>query len=151
MYIEIPSVGAYNIKNILFDYNGTIATDGQTLNLKSQLENLSKKYNLFVLTGDTFGDVKDSFQSDHVSLTITKTADDKLAAIQALGPETCIAVGNGSIDYKMLQAAAIGIAVIGDEGCSTKALLHADIIVKDIHHVFSLIDNPTKIIATLKE
>lgn len=151
MNIEIPGVGAYTIKHIIFDYNGTIAMDGQLLNVHSQIENLSKLYTIYVLTGDTFGDVNTAFNLEHVSLMITKTADDKLDAITSLDAQTCIAIGNGSIDHKMLKAAAIGIAIIGDEGCSTKAILNADILVKDINDVFSLINHPTKLIATLKE
>ncbi|PCH84363.1 MAG: HAD family hydrolase, partial [Flavobacteriales bacterium] len=41
--------------------------------------------------------------------------------------------------------------IVGKEGCSTKAILHADIVVNDIFDAFKIISHPKQLIATLKE
>ena len=77
--------------------------------------------------------------------------DSKLEFLNTLDAKQCIAIGNGNIDAKMLKHAAIGIAVLGDEGLSKKAFENSDIVVKSIEDAFNLILDPKKIIATLRE
>jgi soluble P-type ATPase len=59
-------------------------------------------------------------------------------------------VGNGANDQLMLQHAAIGIAVLQEEGLATAALSAADLVVKDILDVFALLKTPERIMATLR-
>lgn len=148
MNLNIPSFGQYEIKNIVFDYNGTIACSGQAIVTANNLKKLTSRFNVYILTGNTFNKIEHI--SDDVQLMITQTAEDKLKAIKKIGPQETIAVGNGNIDHLMLKAAAIGVAVIGQEGCSTKAILNADMVINDIKDFFELVDQPKKIIATLK-
>jgi len=151
MIIEIPNVDTFNIKNILLDYNGTIAESGQILEIDSYLQSLSKNYNVYIVSGDTFGNVKAVMKDHDVTCIITHNAQEKLAFLNRLGPQETIAIGNGSIDAQMLYAAAIGIVVLGQEGCSMKALMNGDILVKSISDAFDMILQPLKLIATLKE
>lgn len=151
MNLDIPGFGKLEINTLVLDYNGTIASSGKPLDIHEDLESLSQAFDIYILTGNTFGDVASQFNHEHVSLILTKTADDKLKTIKTLNPSTCIAIGNGAIDHKMLKVAAIGIAVIGDEGCSTKAIEASDIVVNSINDAISLVVNPLKLVAVLKE
>ncbi|MEE8597171.1 MAG: hypothetical protein V3T09_05115 [bacterium] len=51
----------------------------------------------------------------------------------------------------MLKSASIGIAILGEEGCSTDALLSADIMCKDISDALSAFIYPKRLIATLRK
>jgi P-type E1-E2 ATPase len=75
----------------------------------------------------------------------------KTAFVQNLGAETVIAIGQGANDAGMLQAAAIGIAVLGDEGLAVTTLLSADLVVASIYDALALLDYPTRLIATLRK
>ena len=56
--IEIPNFKTVQIRDIVCDYNGTIAKDGIVLpEIKALFEQLSKEYTLHVITADTFGSV----------------------------------------------------------------------------------------------
>jgi len=50
----------------------------------------------------------------------------------------------------MLKAAALGFCIIGSEGASTKAILSSDVVLGKIEDFFSLIEEPKKLIATLR-
>jgi soluble P-type ATPase len=50
----------------------------------------------------------------------------------------------------MFEVSALPIVIIGDEGCSSKTLLKADIVVKNVEDALSLIINPKRIVATLR-
>ena len=152
MKLVIPGVRTFNIKNIFIDYNGTIATDGVLhKGLLKQLDLLALEFNVFILTGDTFGTVKNTFEHTSIEVIIAHTAYDKLMEVKKRHPEDSVAIGNGSIDHKMFDAAGISFCVIGREGASYKAIAHADIVVTDFEHVLEMIKQPKKIIATLKE
>lgn len=151
MILEIPGYDQFHIKNIIFDYNGTIANDGKLLDIKAQLETLSQSFDVYILTGDTYGNVKKQFHMTDIQLIQTKTGVEKGEFIDQLDPKTCIAIGNGTIDKVMMKKSALAIAVIGHEGCSTQAILNSDLLVKSIEEAISLIVNPIKLVATLKE
>ena len=70
--------------------------------------------------------------------------------IHNLGPEKVIAVGQGTNDAEMLKVAALGIAVMSEEGLAVPALLNADLVVANIYDAFGLLENPARIIATLR-
>ncbi len=152
MKLVIPGVRTFNIKNIFIDYNGTIATDGVLhKGLLKQLEILALDFNVFILTGDTFGTVRETFKESNIEVILAYTATDKMLEVKKRRPGDSIAIGNGSIDHKMFDAAGISFCVIGREGASYKAIAHADIVVNEFEHVLEMIKQPKKIIATLKE
>jgi soluble P-type ATPase len=62
-----------------------------------------------------------------------------------------VAIGNGNNDQIILKEAALGIAVLGDEGVAASAMKSADIVVKSIHNALDLFLKPKRLIATLKE
>jgi len=59
-------------------------------------------------------------------------------------------VGNGANDVAMLQAAALGIAVLGPEGMAAAAIPAADVLVGSIHDALDLLSEPRRLIATLR-
>jgi soluble P-type ATPase len=61
-----------------------------------------------------------------------------------------VAIGNGRNDRKMPKAAAIGIALIQTEGGSAEALASADIASSTILEALDLLQNPKRLIATLR-
>jgi soluble P-type ATPase len=50
----------------------------------------------------------------------------------------------------MVSASALGVAIIGPEGASKTTIMGADIIYPDIKTALSLLLNPLRIVATLK-
>jgi HAD superfamily hydrolase (TIGR01549 family) len=142
------------IKNIVCDYNGTIAKDGIVLEqIREFFKQLSKSYKIFVITADTFGSVQAQLEGFGVEIKILSSNDhtkEKSDFIQELGEKNVVAIGNGNNDALMLKKAAIGIAILGDEGCSKEALMSADIICKSIIEAFELILQPKRFIATLR-
>ena len=77
-------------------------------------------------------------------------AEQKAAYVRALGAEKVIAIGQGANDAAMLQAAAIGIAVLSEEGLAVEALVNADMVMTDIFAALNLLEYPTRLVATLR-
>ena len=76
--------------------------------------------------------------------------EQKQIYIKNLGADRAAAFGNGNNDRSMLQAAQIGIAVIGKEGCSAMAIQSSDIIVTSILDGIDLLLQPLRCKATLR-
>ena len=153
MVLDIQNVGKIEIKNIVFDYNGTIAKDGKMSDeIKEKIINLSKDFDIYVITSDTHSNAKRELENLPLKLKILNTNNhtkEKEKFIKKLG--NAIAVGNGSNDSLMLKAAEIGICVINEEGASSKSIINADIICKSIIDAIEMIEKPKRIIATLRE
>lgn len=144
-----------NIKHVVLDYNGTIAKDGK---LKEEVKNLlpllAEKYTLHVITADTFGSVKKELQNFKLEVKVLQSDNhtlEKKLYIDALNANDCVAIGNGNNDVEMIQSAAIGIAILGDEGCSTQSLLVSDITCKHIAEALELMLNTKRLVATLRK
>lgn len=152
--IEIPNFKTVNITDIVCDYNGTIAKDGKVLpEIKALFKQLSKMYKLHVITADTFGSVHSQLQEYNTTIKVLSSdnhTEEKAQYINMLGCESCVALGNGNNDSAMLISAAIGIAILGDEGCSKDALLNSDLICKTISDALDLLLNTKRVVATLR-
>lgn len=155
MLINIPKVGSYNIENIVFDFNGTLAGDGKVSpRIFRQILGLTQELNVFILTADTFNTVKDIFEGTEVRVNIVSKENgslDKKRFIKKLGSNQTIALGNGSNDSLMLKESIISIAVLGSEGLSMGALENADLMIRDINDFFEMMKEPKKLIATLRK
>lgn len=148
MNIDIPGLRAYKLKHIFIDYNGTIAKNGRLIDgILNKLHDLSNIIDIYVITGDTFGDVKKQLENTNLKLIHAYTAKEKQ---DKLYPNS-IAMGNGSIDHLMFKEAELSFCIIGEEGASFKAIQEADIIVNNVFDALDMILEPKKIIATLKE
>lgn len=152
--IIIPNYKTLALTNIVLDYNGTIAKDGVLKDeVKPLLEKLNKAYKVHVITADTFGSVQTQLQDYDVSVKILNSDDhtlEKATFIDKLNAENTVAIGNGNNDALMIEQSAIGIAILGDEGCSTQTLLKSDITCKSIQDALELFLNTKRLIATLR-
>jgi soluble P-type ATPase len=153
--INIPGCGNMDIENIVFDLNGTIATDGRIpLEVKEKINVLSQKAKIYILTADTQGTAGEETQAMNVELIKMPEQDskqEKFKFLKTLNPESTVAIGNGNNDQLILKEAALGIAVLGEEGMSVSAMKDADIVVRDISNALDLFLKPKRLIATLRE
>jgi soluble P-type ATPase len=152
--IEIPNFKTVDIAHIVCDYNGTIAKDGTVLpGIRPLFDRLRERYSLHVITADTFGSVKAQLEGYGASIKVLSSDDhtkEKAQFVAVLGAGSCAALGNGNNDSEMLRAAAVGIAVIGDEGCSKDALLGADMVCQNSADALALFLEPKRLVATLR-
>ena len=154
IHIQIPGVGEKRISHVVFDYNGTIAKDGILIpGVREEMAAFSDKLSFHVITADTFGFVQKELSGIHCSITIIPEKDQaeaKLEFVRRLGPDQALCVGNGSNDRLMLKEAAIGIAVLQEEGLAVTSLLAADLLVKNILDVFGFFRTPDRLRASLR-
>lgn len=153
--INIPGRCNLELKNIIFDYNGTIAVDGIISEyVKEMITKLNNYLNVYIITADTYGNVR--FQCECLPVSIETFSEGnatlyKKEFLEKLGCESTIAVGNGLNDIEMLKKAALSIAIIGDEGCSSQAIINSHITCKCINDVFDMILKKNRIKATLRD
>ena len=154
MIVEIPGRETLEIKDIVFDYNGTIAIDGKLIgDVSKNINELSSSFNFYVITADTYGTVKKELENTNCKvITIPALSQDmaKLDFVKELGLNTCLSVGNGRNDKLMLKETILGIAILQDEGLCTETLLNSDILVKSIFDVFAFLKDSNRLIATLR-
>jgi soluble P-type ATPase len=152
--IEIPHFKDLEIENILFDYNGTLATDGHLkTETKALLKEVCEKYNVYVITADTFGTVKEVLKAFNLEVLILSSSDhtaEKALFLSQLGVERTVALGNGNNDAAMLDDAVLSLAIMGEEGCAKETLLASDVVCRDIVSAMELLLHPKRMIATLR-
>lgn len=152
--LDIPGFGAFAIKYLVVDYNGTLALDGNLLpGVREVLAMLAPLLEIHVITADTFGLAAQHLSDLPVTLTILPDghqAEAKLDHVKSLGADSVIAIGNGRNDRKMLEAAAVGIFTIQKEGGALRALSRADVVTTNILDALELLRYPKRLIATLR-
>ena len=153
--LTIPGRGKLQIKHLVTDVNGTIATDGQLLEgVLHQISDLRKILEIHMLTADTHGkqeSIDRLLNLKAIRIQKGNEAQQKADYVRKLGKESVIAIGQGANDAAMLKEAAIGIAVISVEGLAIESLYAADLLVPDIHTALDLLTNPVRIIASLRK
>ncbi|HMA68084.1 MAG TPA: ATPase P [Desulfosalsimonadaceae bacterium] len=154
MEVAIPGYGELRLEYLVMDYNGTLAIDGRLIDGAAQLlRRLSETLTLHVLTADTFGIARAGLEGLPCELTVLPKADQrrgKLDFVERLGAGQCAAVGNGRNDQDMLKRAALGIAVMLEEGTAVETLMQADIVCPSIVSALELLANPLRLTATLR-
>lgn len=154
MKVEIPGTKTFEIKNVIFDYNGTVAINGELIkNVSENINELSNDFKFYVITADTYGSVQKELENTNCEvIVIGKKEQDKekLDFINKIGANTTIAVGNGRNDKLMLKEAVLGVAILQEEGLCTQTLLTSDILVHSILDVFSFLKDANKLVATLR-
>ena len=153
----IPGQNPLEIRHLVLDYNGTLATDGTLVaGVAARLRELAlPPHNLLihVVTADTMGTVKRQLHGLPCELSILgpdRQDKAKLDFIQGLGVEQTVAIGNGQNDHLMLAAAALGITVIGEEGAAAQTILVSRVVCRDIISALDLLLNPKRLAATLR-
>jgi len=152
--IIVPGHRHFRLEHLVLDYNGTLARDGTLLEgVTNRLTALAPHIRVHVLTADTHGDVSRQLTDLSCVLTIIgKRHQDheKLAYVKHLGTENAVCIGNGRNDRFMVGEAALGIAVLQDEGTAVETLCAADILTHSIIDALDLLLYPLRLIATLR-
>lgn len=151
---KIPGRKDLEIKNIVFDYNGTIAKDGKLIEgVKELINSLAEKADIFILTADTYGTVEKECKDIKAKLvTFPRDAagEAKMEIVEKLGGNNTLCIGNGYNDIAMFKEAILSIAIMGAEGLSAKLLIEADIVVKSIIEGINILLNKNMMKATLR-
>ena len=153
--IKIPGQNDIQIEHIVFDVNGTLAVDGKLIpEVPALFETLGNKVKLHLLTADTHGKQAEIDQQLRLMANRVKSggeAEQKAAYVNKLGSNHTVAVGQGANDSLMLKEARIGICVLSEEGTALETLLQADLVVPDIVSALRIINQPTRLIASLRK
>ena len=153
IHLDIPGRGILELEDLVLDLNGTIALDGEVLaGVPERLAALSESLTVHLVTADTQGQAAMIAEQLGVRLVRVSPGDEaeqKRSLVERLGAERVVAVGNGANDAGMLQAAALGIAILGPEGLAVEALQAADV-VAGIHQALDLLLHPRRLVATLR-
>jgi P-type E1-E2 ATPase len=151
---DIPGSGSYRLEHLVMDVNGTLAVDGQLIEgVAAKIESLRKQVTIHLLTADTHG--KQSIIDQQLGLTAIRVMPggeslQKADYVRRLGSESVAAIGQGANDAEMLAVARLGICVMSVEGVAAKSLLAADLIAPTILSALELLENPKRIVATLR-
>ncbi|OPL08151.1 MAG: hypothetical protein AVO33_01840 [delta proteobacterium ML8_F1] len=151
---SIPFRENYDIEELVFDYNGTLATDGKMAEaVYRRLVALARELRVTVITADTYGTVKKELENTGIEVRIISRERgtlEKKEYVESLGRQKVIAFGNGANDALMLEAAAIGVVVMNPEGVSLEAMAKGDLMVASITDALDLIDRPGRLVAGLR-
>jgi soluble P-type ATPase len=152
--IAIPGYRKLKFDHLVMDYNGTLAVDGMIIDgVKERLAVLTENLQLHVVTADTFGKVRSVLKDVACELAILPADNQdvgKLSYVKDLGLASTVCIGNGRNDRMMLKEAALGIAVILNEGTCIETLLSADVVCTSIVSALELLIYPLRLTATLR-
>jgi P-type E1-E2 ATPase len=150
----IPGLGDYRLEHLVMDVNGTLAVDGQLLDgVAEKVAFLRKQLTIHLLTADTHG--KQAVIDEQLQLTALRIqagaeATQKADYVRRLGSEHVAAIGQGANDADMLNTACLGICVMSVEGVARETLLSADLIAPSILSALELLENPKRIVASMR-
>lgn len=157
--ITIPGRGTYRLAHLVLDVNGTVACGGQLIEgVRERLLALRELgWQIHWITADTRG--RQAALDKELGWPAVRIeagdpggeASQKAAFVHKLGASQVVAIGNGSNDVVMLREAALGIAVLGPEGLAIDILLSADAVAPNIHAALGLLQDPHRLIATLRK
>lgn len=154
MKIEIPGYKELDLKYLVLDFNGTIAIDGEIReSVKEQIRELAKVMEIVVLTADTYGTAREACRDLPVRIETFPNENAlpaKMAVVEELGLDDCVAIGNGRNDKLMLRASALAIAVLEQEGMCGRLLTEADVCTRSIEDALDLLIHPIRLVATLR-
>ncbi|MGB3212093.1 MAG: hypothetical protein WBB19_15420 [Desulforhopalus sp.] len=152
--VDVPGGETLQLAHLVLDYNGTLARDGNLLDgVGPKIEELAPLVQVHVLTADTHGTVREKLSGLSCSLHIIGPGGQdrqKEAYVRSLGSKKVTAIGNGKNDSLMLKSAALGFVLVQEEGASTAALIHADILCNTILDAFDILLKPERLKATLR-
>ncbi len=152
--ISIPDFGSLSLEHLVLDYNGTLARDGELLEgVADRLTALSESVCIHVVTADTFGKVRGAMVDSPCEVHILPKEDQargKLDFVTDLGAKRTVCMGNGRNDRLMLKQAALGIAVVLEEGAAAETISSADVVCRDVTSALDLLANPLRLVATLR-
>jgi P-type E1-E2 ATPase len=149
--IAVPGRDRLELAHLLLDVNGTLTDRGVPIDgVAERLARLAASLDVHLLSADTFGSLAEIAATLGVEARTVASGREKAGVVSMLGPERCVAIGNGANDEEMLAAAALGIAVLGPEGASSTALRAADVVCPSILHALDLLLDDRALAATLR-
>ena len=153
--MSIPGHDIYKIEYLVCDVNGILAVDGYLLpGMISTIKSLKEQLKVYLITANTHGNqqnISSELGIEAIHIAKGQEAKQKGEIVSQLGEKKVIAIGQGANDAEMLKRAAIGICVLSEEGTSLEALLSSDIIVQDGLKALKLVQNPMRMVATLRK
>ncbi len=153
--LSIPGRGDVRLQHLVTDVNGTLAVDGILIEgVAARIAALRERLTIHLLTADTLGRqavIDKQLDLTGIRLTGGNEVEQKRTFVENLGANSVVAIGQGANDAGMLKAAALGICVMSAEGVATETLLAADLVVPDIMSAFDLLDQPIRILASLRK
>ena len=153
--LDIPGFKTLELQFLVLDFNGTLGIDGKLISgVKERLISLSEDFEIHAITADTFGMAAQELEGIPVSLKILDAENQAVAKqnhVKKLDPNRVIAMGNGHNDRLMLKEAALGIALIQEEGASAESILTADLVCKSVTDALDLLRNPKRLVASLRD
>lgn len=153
--LNIPGRGLIELEHLVCDVNGTVALDGQLLDgLARILTDLRDRLQLHLLTADTLGRqelIDRQLNIQAVRVQSGAESQQKADYVRRLGAAHVVAIGQGANDAAMLECARIGICVLSKEGTAVETMLAADLVVPDIYSALQLMENPLRLVATLRK
>jgi soluble P-type ATPase len=149
--VPIPGREPLTLTHLVLDVNGTLSDRGVLIDgVAERIERLRGRLEVLIASADTFGGVDELAAGLGVDVLVVADGAEKAALIDRLGAATSVAIGNGANDVPMLKRAALGIAVIGPEGASGRALAAADVVCRSTLEALDLLLDPTRLVATLR-
>ncbi len=152
--IDVPGYGRLRLDYVVFDFNGTIALDGNILpGVAEGIKALASLVQVHVVTADSHGTCAEKLKGLPVTLHVLGIGaedESKLAYVKELGREACVAVGNGCNDRLMLNAVKLGICIMGRECCCAAAAMSANVLAPDIQAAINFLLDHKRLIATLR-
>lgn len=149
--IDIPVRGTLALHHLLLDVNGTLSERGALLpGVAERIEALRESLEIRILSADTFGTLEAVASALGVRAQRAGSGDEKAHVVAELGPDGCVAIGNGANDAAMLELAALGIAVVGPEGAAGLAVRAADVVCVSILDALGLLLDERALVATLR-
>lgn len=153
--LNIPGRGTLELEHLVCDVNGTLAVDGRLADgLSLTFRTLRDRLQIHLLTADTYG--RQQVIDSQLGMTAQRLqpgneAEQKAIFVRQLGAKQVVAIGQGANDAAMLREAALGICVLSAEGSAVETLLAADLVAPSIHTALDLLQNPLRIVATLRK
>ena len=147
----IPGRAGLGLHHVMLDVNGTLTDRGTLLaGVSERVARLRTDVDIHLVSADTFGTLEQIAETLEARAVRAGTGEDKLRELERLGRQRCAVIGNGANDVLVLEAAALGIAVIGPEGTSAAALRAADVVCGSIVAALDLLLDPQALAATLR-
>lgn len=153
--VSVPGGEWLRLRHLVLDLNGTLALEGRLLpGVRDGIEALRGALEIHLLTADTFGRARAVAASLGVPATVLPAGEAggpaKERFVRELGAAFVAAMGNGVNDAAMLRSSALGICVLGPEGCAPGTLLAARVVVRSPADGLRLLLNPSLLAATLR-
>lgn len=153
--VQISSDKELKIKNLVLDFNGTIALDGKIKeSIKPRIIELARQgLDIYIITADTYKTAYEECKDLPVKVRIYNNCNESKAKgdfVKYLGSENTISFGNGNNDALMFDNSLLSVAIISEEGCFTKSALKSDILMSNILDAFDLLLNQNRLRATLR-